>query len=81
MKDADQIRNLAANLEAAMELRDMSQETLERLSGVPQATISRILNAKSNPAVTHVVRLARALRTSVDVLMAVPIEENLLTPS
>ena len=81
MKDADQIGNLAANLQAAMDLRKMSQETLERRSGVPQATISRILNAKSNPAVTHVARLARALRTSIDMLMAEPIEENLLTSS
>jgi transcriptional regulator with XRE-family HTH domain len=81
VKDKKQIEHLAANILAAMELRSMSQETLERRSGVPQATISRILNAKSNPAVTHVVRLARALRTSVDLLMAEPIEENASTSS
>lgn len=70
MKDPEQIQNLATNLQAAMDRLNMSQEQLEAESGVSQSVISRILHAKMQPGVTTVWRLANALGTSMDWLLA-----------
>ena len=68
--DRSRMEVLAANLKRAMQRAKCSQEQLEAESGVSQATISRILNAKHDPAVSVVWRLAQALATSIDMLMA-----------
>jgi transcriptional regulator with XRE-family HTH domain len=71
--DPRHLNRLAANLRAVMDSREgCTQQWLERESGVSQGTISRILNAKHDPSVTVVLRLAQALKTSVDVLMGEP---------
>ena len=70
--DRDRIAVLADNLRRAMAKQKMSQEQLESESGVSQATISRILNAKHDPASTVVWRLAQALETSMDKLFEQP---------
>lgn len=75
MTDKTRILYLAENLRRVMRLRNLSQEQLEAESGVPQATISRVLNAKSDPAVSVVFHLARALGTSVDMLLSAPDEK------
>jgi len=77
LKDPNQIQNLAINLKAAMERLNVSQEQLEAESGVSQSVISRILNAKMQPGVTTVWRLATALNTSMDWLLATPRERIL----
>ena len=76
MKDSAQVKVLAENLRYWMRRLACSQELLEAESGVPQATISRILNAKSNPAVTQVWRLAKALGISLELLLPVPQQEK-----
>lgn len=75
MKDEQQVQWLAENLKKAMRRQRMSQETLEAESGVTQGTISRILNARMNPSVTIVWRLAAALETSIDILLTTPREK------
>ena len=82
--DKDRMENLAANLRRLMELRPpegMTQKQLEAASGVPQETISRCLNAKSDPAVSVVARLADALDTSIDRLLSAPPREKVLQAS
>ena len=74
--DKVRIDFLAENLKRAMRVAKCSQEQLEAESGVSQATISRILNSKHDPAVSVVWRLAKALATSVDMLLAEPSEKK-----
>ena len=70
IRDEERLGNFAENLREAMASREgMSQNRLAALSGVPQATISRILAAKHDPSVTIASRLADALSTSLDVLL------------
>jgi transcriptional regulator with XRE-family HTH domain len=75
--DKGSIENLATNLRRAMRLHKWSQEQLEAESGVPQATISEVLNAKIDPRVSAVLKLAQALETSVDKLLSSPAEKIL----
>jgi transcriptional regulator with XRE-family HTH domain len=81
LKDQEQIENLAENLAAVMHRQKMSQEQLEAESGVDQAAISRMLNAKGNPAVTKVWRVAVALETSMDRLLSQPAKKILAKTS
>jgi transcriptional regulator with XRE-family HTH domain len=73
--DKTRISNLGENLRRAMRKAKMSQEQLEAESGVPQATISQILNAKVDPRISAVFKLANALETSIDKLLTEPAEK------
>ena len=75
--DQDEMQNLAANIRLAMEEKHWSQLDLKRASGVPQPTISGILNKKNDPSVSVVSRLAKALSTSIDNLLSPPPRKNL----
>ncbi|MGA3155860.1 MAG: helix-turn-helix transcriptional regulator [Streptosporangiaceae bacterium] len=77
LRDTERIANLAENLRAAMHRFGWTQQKLEAESGVPQPIISRILNAKGEPGVITVWRLAEALQTSLDKLLASPVRKFL----
>ena len=79
--DKDRVANLATNLRRLMVRNGLSQQKLAAASGVPQVTISRLLNARNDPAVSVVSRLADALDTSVDKLLSEPPEKNLQNAS
>ncbi len=70
--DKEEMQHLAVNVRIRMDARGYSQPDLARLSGVPQITISRILNEKNEPSICAVSRLAKALRASVDDLLSQP---------
>lgn len=48
--------------------RNWSQAKLERVSGVPQSVISNIENKNTEPGIITALRLARALKVSVEEL-------------
>ena len=75
--DKERVANLAANIRRMMVRNELSQQKLAALSGVPQVTISRVLNARNDPAVSVVSRLAEAFDTSVDKLLDPPPRKNL----
>jgi transcriptional regulator with XRE-family HTH domain len=75
--DKTKLENLAENLRRAMVRSKWSQEQLEAMSGVPQATISFVLNAKVDPRISAVSKLADALDTSIDKLLSEPPKKNL----
>jgi len=79
--DRDRVANLAANVRRMMVRNGFSQQRLATISGVPQVTISRVLNAKNDPAVSVVSRLAEAFDTSVDKLLETPPGKNLRSAS
>ena len=73
--DKRRLAYLAENLRRAMQRNQWSQERLEAMSGVPQTSISLILNAKVDPRITAVFRLASALDLSLDLLLSEPREK------
>jgi transcriptional regulator with XRE-family HTH domain len=73
--DKTRIEYLAENIRRGMQRNKWSQEQLEAESGVPQASISQILNSKVDPRITAVFKLASALDVSVDVLLSEPREK------
>lgn len=62
----------ADKLQAALELRDMSQRELGRRAGVATSHISRTLRGESTPTVDIAARLAAALDVSLDWLCDLP---------
>jgi transcriptional regulator with XRE-family HTH domain len=68
--DREAIDILAANVRRLMKdrARPITQQALEAASGVPQPTISRILNAQGGPSVCSLLRIADALGVSLDSL-------------
>jgi len=64
-----------------MAIKRVSQRELAKVSGVPQATISRVLSGKiQSPTIDVLKKLARALGVTVDYLiMEQDLEEILLS--
>ena len=75
--DKERIGNLATNVRRLMIHNKLSQQKLAELSGLQQVTISRVLNARHDPAVSVVSRMAEAFETSVDKLLESPPKKNL----
>ena len=75
--DKERLANLSNNLRRIMLKNRLSQQKLAALSGVQQTAISRIINARNDPSLSVVSRLADALETSVDKLLSAPSEKNL----
>ena len=71
------IGNLATNVRRLMIHNKLSQQKLAELSGLQQVTISRVLNARHDPAVSVVSTTAEAFETSVDKLLESPPKKNL----
>lgn len=72
LTDDDVRVNLAANLKRMLAERDISQAELGRLTGVTQANISLICAGKHVSGVGVLARIAEALDTSIDFLIASP---------
>ena len=69
-------------LQAALELRDMSQRELGRRAGVSVAHVSRSASGESVPTVDIAARLAQTLDVSLDWLVDLPRREpGALTPA
>ncbi len=62
-------KNLAANLQALLEQRSLSQSQLSERSGVSQKTISNIVRSESSPTLDNIEKIAQALRVSVSDLL------------
>ncbi len=77
MLTEDQARaNIAANLQRIMDTRRLSQSELARMTGDDQQSISRILRGKNAPGIAFLARIAEALQTTVDYLIAPPPVES-----
>ncbi len=68
---------LAQNIRDRLELLGWTQEELEQKSGVTQATISKLLNAKVDTRITAVWSIAEALGTSIDKMLQEPAKKIL----
>ena len=65
-------RHLARNLAALRQVRSITQEALAKAAGVPRSTIANLESGDGNPSLTVLVKVARALETSIDELTASP---------
>jgi len=64
--------NLAANVRRVREARDLTQRQLAELSGVPRPTLANIETGRSNPTLNVLIKVAGALGTSIEQLIAPP---------
>ena len=65
-------RHLARNLAALRQVRKLTQEGLAKAAGVPRSTIANLESGDGNPSLTVLVKVAGALSTSIDELLASP---------
>lgn len=65
-------RHLARNLAALRQVRSLTQESLARSAGVPRSTIANLESGEGNPSLAVLLKVAEALSTSIDELVASP---------
>lgn len=73
--DHKMVRNISANLRRLLDERGWSQARLSQESGEKPMTISNLLNGKYVPGIGSLARVADALSTTVDYLIAEHSEE------
>src|SRR3954464_13005781 len=64
--------HLARNLTALRHARALTQDTLAKSAGVPRSTIANLESGDGNPSLAVLVKVAEALLTSIDELLASP---------
>jgi transcriptional regulator with XRE-family HTH domain len=65
-------RHLARNLASLRQVRSLTQEALAKAAGLPRSTIANLESGDGNPSLTVLVKVAEALKTSIDELLASP---------
>jgi len=65
-------RHLARNLAALRQVRSLTQQALAKAAGVPRSTIANLESGDGNPSLAVLVKVAAALATSIDELLASP---------
>jgi transcriptional regulator with XRE-family HTH domain len=75
--DQDEMQHLATNLRIAMIEKSWSQVDLADAAKVQQSLISRILCGKSDPCISSLSRLAKALNVKIDALLSPPPRKKL----
>jgi XRE family transcriptional regulator, regulator of sulfur utilization len=65
-------RHLARNLIALRQVRKLTQDALAKAADVPRSTIANLESGAGNPSLTVLVKVARALETSIDELTGSP---------
>ncbi|MCW7540918.1 cupin domain-containing protein [Aquabacterium sp. A7-Y] len=64
--------HLARNLASLRQVRQLTQESLAGLSGLPRSTIANLESGESNPSLAVLVKVASALQVPIDELLAAP---------
>src|SRR5678815_2647262 len=65
-------RNIAANVRQLRQSRNLTQDQLARLSGVPRPTWSNLESGMANPTVSVLARVAAALQVPFEELISPP---------
>ena len=65
-------RHLARNLASLRQVRSLTQEGLAKAAGVPRSTIANLESGDGNPSLAVMAKVAAALGTSIDELVASP---------
>jgi len=64
--------HLARNLASLRHARGLTQEALAKSAGVPRSTIANLESGEGNPSLAVLTKVAKALATSIDELVASP---------
>ena len=64
--------HLARNLASLRHARSLTQESLAKSAGVPRSTIANLESGDGNPSLTVLVKVAHALGSPIDELLAPP---------
>ena len=64
--------HLARNLASLRHARSLTQESLAKSAGVPRSTIANLESGEGNPSLTVLVKVAHALGSPIDELLAPP---------
>ena len=62
--------NLAHNLLELRQRRNLTQEALAKLVGLPRSTIANLESGAGNPSLTNLARLSQALHITIEQLLA-----------
>lgn len=62
-------RNLAHNLQELRQRRNLTQEGLAKMVGVPRSTIANLESGEGNPSLTNLARLSAALHIPIEKLL------------
>ncbi|MBI3803086.1 MAG: helix-turn-helix transcriptional regulator [Nitrospirae bacterium] len=65
-------KNLALSIVTLRGKRGLTQAALARLADVPRSTVTHLESGAGNPSLINLVRIAAALRVSVEELLAAP---------
>ena len=76
LSENEALTNAAANLRRKLEFFGWSQVELAERAATNQPTISNLIHQKSMPGVAILARIAEALETTVDQLVATPKENS-----
>ena len=72
---------LSRNMFNLRQARNMSQGELSSLSGLPRSTVTHIESGSGNPSLRNLIKLANALKVSIEELLARPRNEVHLVKS
>ncbi len=67
--------NLSKNIIYLRRSRSLTQDRLSKLAGIPRSTVTNLESGSSNPSLGNLVRIAAALETKVEDLLAPPISQ------
>jgi transcriptional regulator with XRE-family HTH domain len=67
--------HLSRNMFNLRQARNLSQGDLSSLSGLPRSTVTHIESGSGNPSLRNLIKLANALRVSIEELLARPRNE------
>jgi transcriptional regulator with XRE-family HTH domain len=73
--------HLSRNMFHLRQARSLSQDALASLSGLPRSTVTHIESGSGNPSLRNLIKIADALRVSIEELLARPRTEVHLTRS
>lgn len=73
--------HLAENLRQLRESRGLTQEQLAKLAGVPRPTWATLESGSANPTLSVLIKVAAALRVSIEELIGPPRSTGKLYPS
>ncbi len=73
--------NLAANAKRLREARDLSQQKMAQLSGIPRPTWASLESGSANPTLSVLSRAAAALQVSIEELVGPPRSAAQLFPA
>ena len=78
---ADINKNLAENLRRLRESRNLSQQHIAELSGIPRPTWASLETGTANPTLAVLSKAANALNVSIEELIGAPRSEFLFIPA